>query len=81
MNAKISNTKMIDPVCGMEVDPVTAAAQICHESTPVYFCAEGCRDTFVANPGRFTLNKPKGIWQRFLARMEKATGGKPMKCH
>ncbi len=77
----MTTTKMIDPVCGMEVDPVSAAAQVCHKGTLVYFCAEGCRDAFIANPGRFTRSKPKGIWQRFLARMEKATGGKPMKCH
>ena len=77
----MTTTRMIDPVCGMEVDPVTASTQICHEGTPVYFCTESCRDAFIANPGRFTRNKPKGIWQRFLTRMEKATGGKPMKCH
>lgn len=81
MNVKSPTTKMIDPVCGMEVDPATAAAETCHEGTKVFFCAEGCRDAFITNPGRFTQPKRKGVWQRFLARMEKATGGKPMKCH
>ncbi len=77
----MTTKKMIDPVCGMEVDPETAAAKICHEGTPFFFCAQGCCDAFIANPKRFTQSKPKGVWQRFLARMEKATGGKPMKCH
>lgn len=81
MNAKTATSKMIDPVCGMEVEPSTAAAETCHEGVKVFFCAEGCRDAFVANPERFMHPKRKGVWQRFLARMEKATGGKPMKCH
>jgi Cu+-exporting ATPase len=81
MNAQASTTKMIDPVCGMEVDPATAAAETCHEGTKVFFCAEGCRDAFLADPQRYTETKRKGVWQRFLARMEKATGGKPMSCH
>jgi Cu+-exporting ATPase len=81
MSAQLSKTKMIDPVCGMEVDPETAAAETCHEGIKVFFCAEGCRDAFLANPERYTKPKHKGVWQRFLARMEKATGGKPMSCH
>lgn len=81
MNVKIASPKMIDPVCGMEVDPASAAAETCHEGVKVFFCAEGCRDAFIANPKHFKQPKRKGVWQRFLARMEKATGGKPMKCH
>lgn len=81
MSAHKTTTKVIDPVCGMEVDPSTAAAEVCHEGIKVFFCAEGCRDTFLANPKRYTKPKHKGFWQRYLARMEKATGGKRMTCH
>jgi Cu+-exporting ATPase len=81
MNVQSSKTKTVDPVCGMEVDPEAAAAKTCHEGTEVFFCAEVCRDAFIANPERYTKPKRKGFWQRYLARMEKATGGKPMKCH
>lgn len=81
MRTHTTTTRMIDPVCGMTVDPSTAAAEACHEGTKIFFCAEGCRDAFVANPERYTQPKRKGVWQRFLARMEKATGGRPMKCH
>ena len=81
MRTHTTTTKMIDPVCGMAVDPSTAAAEACHDGTKVFFCAEGCRDAFVATPERYTQPKRKGVWQRFLARMEKATGGRPMKCH
>ena len=81
MSVKPSKTTMIDPVCGMEVDPANAVAETCHEGVKVFFCAEGCRDAFLANPERYTKPKRKGFWKRYLARMEKATGGKPMTCH
>ena len=81
MNTHTSTTKMIDPVCGMEVDPATAAAEICHDGVKVFFCAEGCRDAFLANPEHYAKPRRKGFWRRYLARMEKATGGKAMSCH
>ena len=81
MSTHTATNKMIDPVCGMEVDPATAAAETCHDGIKVFFCAEGCREAFLADPERYAKPKPKGVWQRFLARMEKATGGKPMSCH
>ena len=81
MSTHTATTKMIDPVCGMEIDPASAAAETCHDGIKVFFCAEGCRDTFLADPERFTKPKRKGFWKRYLARMEKATGGKPMSCH
>ncbi len=37
----------VDPICGMTVDPLHAAASIEHEGRTVYFCSTGCRDTFV----------------------------------
>ena len=43
----------IDPVCGMQVDPATAAASLEHDGTRYFFCSEGCRDTFEADPGSF----------------------------
>jgi Cu+-exporting ATPase len=39
-----------DPVCGMRVDPATAAASTVHEGQAYYFCSLACRDQFVANP-------------------------------
>jgi YHS domain-containing protein/uncharacterized membrane protein YraQ (UPF0718 family) len=44
----------IDPVCGMTVDPMTAAAKRSHEGTDVWFCGLGCAEQFDANPGAFT---------------------------
>ncbi|MEO8044822.1 MAG: heavy metal translocating P-type ATPase [Spartobacteria bacterium] len=36
-----------DPVCGMEIDPKTAAAVVEREGEKVYFCSTHCRDKFV----------------------------------
>jgi YHS domain-containing protein len=41
-----------DPVCGMEVDPA-AAVRLEHGSHVHWFCSEGCRDRFVADPARY----------------------------
>ena len=37
-----------DPVCGMEVDPHGAAAHASVEGIDYWFCAQGCRDEFLA---------------------------------
>ena len=42
-----------DPVCGMSVDMNSAPAQAVWDGRPVYFCANGCRDEFLANPAEF----------------------------
>lgn len=69
----------IDPVCGMKVDPSETAIVATHDGCSYYFCADGCRKAFEANPGKYL--KPKGWWGRYLERLEKATGGKAMTCH
>ncbi|HEX6579593.1 MAG TPA: heavy metal translocating P-type ATPase [Actinomycetota bacterium] len=42
-----------DPVCGMDIDPATAAASEEYEGTTYYFCSENCHQQFVATPERF----------------------------
>jgi Cu+-exporting ATPase len=44
---------VVDPVCGMTVDPAAAAATATHNGSTVHFCSVGCRDTFVADPDRY----------------------------
>jgi YHS domain-containing protein/uncharacterized membrane protein YraQ (UPF0718 family) len=46
-------TPTIDPVCGMNVDPASAAAHRTHEGRDVWFCGEGCAARFDENPERF----------------------------
>lgn len=42
-----------DPVCRMQIEPARAAAQAEHKGTTYYFCSEGCRNKFVADPGKY----------------------------
>lgn len=39
----------VDPVCGMTVDPATAASSV-HQGQTYYFCAPGCRRAFERQP-------------------------------
>jgi Cu+-exporting ATPase len=41
-----------DPVCGMSVDPHTSRHKAEHDGQLYYFCSAGCRDKFLADPGR-----------------------------
>ena len=43
----------IDPVCGMTVSADRASHPVEHDGGTYYFCGVGCRDAFVADPGRF----------------------------
>ena len=43
----------LDPVCGMEVDPATAAADREHEGRRYYFCSAGCAEKFQADPSEY----------------------------
>jgi len=41
---------VIDPVCGMTVDPATAAASYEYNGKTYYFCAVRCKERFPADP-------------------------------
>ncbi|MGH7359914.1 MAG: heavy metal-binding domain-containing protein, partial [Candidatus Rokuibacteriota bacterium] len=43
----------LDPVCGMTVDPRTAAGAHVHGGRTYWFCSQGCLDRFRADPGRY----------------------------
>jgi P-type Cu+ transporter len=42
-----------DPVCGMTVDPDTAAYRQTHHGQTHYFCSHGCQSKFSADPARY----------------------------
>jgi len=44
---------MIDPICGMNVEPDSAAGSHVHNGQTYYFCAGGCKEKFVSNPDRY----------------------------
>ena len=85
MNQTATKTNtVIDPVCGMSVNPETTKITTVVEAQSYYFCAESCRKAFEEDPEKFLepeCIKPKGWWGRYMQRLQKATGGKPIKCH
>lgn len=42
-----------DPVCGMLVKPASAKHRAGHDGQTYYFCSDGCKANFLANPARF----------------------------
>ena len=42
-----------DPVCGMTVDPKTAAQTATYEGETYYFCSPGCNRAFESNPQQY----------------------------
>lgn len=59
-----------DPVCGMRVKPDVFHPTVDFKGHKVYFCAETCRDKFLADPHKFL--KPKGWWRRYLDRLSRS---------
>ena len=49
---------VIDPVCGMTVDPAGAAGSATHAGTTYYFCGRRCLEKFQAEPERYTQPTP-----------------------
>jgi len=52
-----------DPVCGMTVDPLEAAASVEHDGKLYHFCCKGCAEKFKADPARYLAptHKPGGM--------------------
>ena len=44
---------VIDPVCGMDVDPATAAGKSNHAGTTYFFCSTSCKQKFDSEPTRY----------------------------
>jgi Cu+-exporting ATPase len=47
----------IDPVCGMTVDPETAAGKSEFQGKTYYFCSPGCKSAFDKEPEKYTGNQ------------------------
>ncbi len=45
--------KVLDPVCGMTVDPARTPHHAEHAGRPYHFCGAGCRTKFIADPERY----------------------------
>ena len=68
-------TKFIDPVCGMEVKPGKTKLVSLYKGKSYWFCADGCRKAFEADPDKYLepkSAKKKGWFGRYLDRMAKS---------
>jgi Cu+-exporting ATPase len=45
--------RVLDPVCGMKVDPKTTAHHTQREGSEFFFCSAGCKTKFEADPDRY----------------------------
>ncbi len=58
LNEESSSQGVTDPVCGMTVDPGTAAASFVHDGRTWYFCCMRCQEKFAANPQQYISGRP-----------------------
>ncbi len=49
----VSTGPVTDPVCGMTVDPASAAGSATHAGVTYYFCSRHCLEKFKADPRRY----------------------------
>ena len=52
-----SSGGVIDPVCGMAVDPHTANHRADYRGHAYYFCSAGCRTKFVGDPQKYLIER------------------------
>ena len=55
----VAPAKVVDPVCGMTVDPARAAGHVDYRGQTYYFCGRGCVEKFRANPAEFIKPRPE----------------------
>jgi Cu+-exporting ATPase len=72
-------SKATDPVCGMTVDPATATESWAYKGTTYYFCCDGCRTAFQADPEKY-LAQPPSVMQFAPAAVHAAPKGSQYTC-
>lgn len=55
----MSKQAVIDPVCGMKVDPHTTEHRSQHAGKPWYFCSDRCQTKFDENPEKYLSDSPQ----------------------
>ena len=59
--AEYTSASVIDPVCGMTVDPQNAAGSFEYEGQTYYFCSTHCLHRFSKNPEQFLQASPHAM--------------------
>jgi adenylate cyclase len=63
---------VIDPVCGMRIEPDDAAATAEYDGQTYYFCSQACYDVFVADPSVYGAGSLTGTGSDHLTEEEVA---------
>ena len=50
---------VVDPVCGMTVDPATTVHHATHQGADYHFCSAKCRERFIAEPQKYLSPEPR----------------------
>ena len=50
--------EVVDPVCGMSIDPADAVGHVEYRGHTYFFCAESCLQRFHADPARYVRTEP-----------------------
>ena len=53
-----ANRDVVDPVCGMTIDPADAVGHVDYQGHTYFFCAVGCLQRFKADPARYVQPQP-----------------------
>lgn len=51
--------KVVDPVCGMSINPFEALAQTTYRGQTHYFCSQDCKDKFDKQPQKYLNRMPE----------------------
>ena len=55
-----SSQNVIDPVCGMAVDPARTPHHATHAGKEFHFCSARCREKFIADPEKYIASRSSG---------------------
>ena len=55
---------VLDPVCGMMVEPHSAKHRAEYHGHPYYFCSAGCETKFTADPQKYVSKQAKAVDRR-----------------
>ena len=51
-------TTVVDPVCGMTIDPADAADTSTYGGADYFFCTKSCKGAFDADPSQYAAHRP-----------------------
>jgi YHS domain-containing protein len=83
-NINKATKTVVDPVCGMKIDPDRDAFTSTYKGESYHFCSEICLKQFGGHEQGFldqAKGKKKGWWARYLEKLKKQEGDVRSCCH